>query len=296
MLQDPDPPGGRPVVLLVEDSSTVRHVVRRALGDFTVVEALDGPAGVAAAFAGCPDVVLLDRYLPGQDGLEVLRELVADERTRDVPVIFLTGDDDPATLVTALEAGAHDFVRKPFLAQELVARVRGAARLKRLGDELRRAASRDPLTGLLNRRAMLAELQRWSALHQRYGAPVSVLVGDLSGFKRVNDEHGHAAGDQALLVVADLLQQAARRQDAVGRWGGDEFVVLLPHTDEVGARLLADRLVELVAHAVVDVPGGARVQVGITIGVAGGPTEPGGADMLHRADQDLYVQRGDRER
>lgn len=133
----------RAVVLLVEDSATVRHVVRKALAEFDLVEATDGPSGLAAAFRAAPDVVLLDRYLPGQDGLQVLRELVADERTRDVPVIFLTGDDDPSTLVTALEQGAHDFVRKPFLAEELVARVRGAVRLKRQGDELRPAPGRD---------------------------------------------------------------------------------------------------------------------------------------------------------
>lgn len=286
----------RAVVLLVEDSATVRHVVRKALVEFEVLEALDGPAGLVAAFQHVPDVVLLDRYLPGQDGLEVLRQLVADERTRDVPVVFLTGDDDPSTLVTALEAGAHDFVRKPFLAEELVARVRGAARLKRLGDELRQAASRDPLTGLLNRRAMLRELQRWTSLHQRYDAPVAVLVADLSGFKRVNDEHGHAAGDEALIAVSRMLQQSVRAEDPVGRWGGDEFVVLLPHTDAAGARLLADRLVQLVASTEVLVPSGARVRVGITVGVADAPKEAEGLDMLHRADADLYGQRGDRER
>ncbi len=116
-----DPAKGKAVVLLVEDSATVRMVVRKALKGFEVLEAVDSAAGLALAFEVVPDVVLLDRYLPGQDGLEVLRELVADERTRNVPVVFLTGDDDPLTLVTALDAGAHDFVRKPFLAQELVA-------------------------------------------------------------------------------------------------------------------------------------------------------------------------------
>jgi len=181
-------------VLLVEDSATVRMVVRKALEGFEVLEAVDSAAGLALAFEVVPDVVLLDRYLPGQDGLEVLRQLVADERTCNVPVVFLTGDDDPLTLVTALDAGAHDFVRKPFLAQELVARVRGAARLKQLGDELRMAASRDALTGLLNRRAMMQELQRWSSLHARYDMPVSLLIGDLSGFKRVNDERPGAVG------------------------------------------------------------------------------------------------------
>lgn len=283
-------------VLLVEDSATVRHIVRRALGGFVVIEALDGPAGVAAAVEHLPDVVLLDRYLPGQDGIEVLRRLVGDERTQHIPVVFLTGDDDPATLVTALEVGAHDFVRKPFQAQELLARVRGAARLKRLSDELRDAASRDPLTGLLNRRALLGELQRWAALHRRHGMPLAMLAADLSGFKKVNDEHGHAAGDEVLVRVGQLLQEGVRAQDPVARWGGDEFVVLLPHTDEAGARTLATRLADRVACEPVRLRDGRDAKVGITVGVAEGPLDDDGGDLLSRADEDLYRQRGDRER
>lgn len=288
------PSPGRAVVLLVEDSATVRMVVGKALGDFEVLEAVDSAAGLALAFEVVPDVVLLDRYLPGEDGLEVLRQLVADDRTRDVPVIFLTGDDDPGTLVTALEAGAHDFVRKPFLAQELVARVRGAVRLKQLGDELRRAASRDALTGLLNRRAMMQELQRWSSLHCRYETPVSLLIGDLSGFKKVNDEHGHAAGDRALITVARVLTEGVRADDRVGRWGGDEFVVLLPHTDRLGAEVLGARLVELVTATPVQLVDGRQVTVGITMGLATDPGQADGLDLVERADQDLYRQRVDR--
>jgi two-component system cell cycle response regulator len=284
------------VVLLVEDSATVRMVVRKALSAFEVLEAVDSAAGLALAFEVVPDVVLLDRYLPGQDGLEVLRQLVADERTCDVPVVFLTGDDDPLTLVTALDAGAHDFVRKPFLAEELVARVRGAVRLKQLGDELRLAASRDALTGLLNRRAMLQELHRWSSLHARYGMPVSLLIGDLSGFKRVNDEHGHAAGDRALISVGQVLTGAVRADDRVGRWGGDEFVLLLPHTDEQGARFLAARLVELVTSTPVPLVGGGSAVIGITVGFATDPAQDDGLDLVERADADLYRQRIGHER
>jgi two-component system cell cycle response regulator len=292
-VRDQGQAGAVPSVLLVDDSPVIRLLVRRALAEFDVTEALDGPAGLAAALELCPDVVLLDRYLPGQDGLEVLSALMADDRTRDTPVIFLTADDDPATLVTALEVGAHDFVRKPFLAEELVARVRGAARLKRLGDELREVASHDPLTGLLNRRAMQQELRRWTSLHQRYDIPVSMLVGDLRGFKRINDAFGHAAGDQALVSVARALTATVRDGDAVGRWGGDEFVVLLPHTDLAGAQVLADRLVDIVCTTTIHVPGvdTSDARLGITIGIADNPCEPDGSDLVHRADLHLYGQR-----
>jgi len=174
--------------------------------------------------------------------------------------------------------------------------VRGAARLKQLGDELRVAASRDALTGLLNRRAMMQELQRWSSLHARYDMPVSLLIGDLSGFKRVNDEHGHAAGDRALLVVARVLTEAVRADDRVGRWGGDEFVVLLPHTDQEGAQILASRLVELIASSPVHLVDGGQVAVGITIGLATDPAQRDGLDLVERADSDLYRQRIGHER
>jgi diguanylate cyclase (GGDEF)-like protein len=273
-------------ILVIDDSATIRLVVRKALADFDVQEAADGPAGLASAFENPPDVVLLDRYLPGEDGLAILAKLLHNELTRDVPVIFLTADDDPTTLVTALEVGAHDFIRKPFLAEELLARVRGAARLKRLGDELRRVANHDPLTGLLNRRALETELRRWVSLHRRYDIGLSVLVGDLRGFKQINDRYGHAMGDQALVTVAKVLGSAVRDGDLVARWGGDEFVVLLPQTDLEAARLLAERLITMVSrHAVGDCP------LRITLGVADDPTEEDGADMLHRADLDLYAQR-----
>jgi diguanylate cyclase (GGDEF)-like protein len=280
--------GSPPVVLVGEDSETVRALLSLELAGagYTVLEAENGQQVLDATATREVDVVLLDVEMPVLDGWATLAALKADPATAEVPVVFLTGRTDSADLVRALEQGAHDYVRKPPEPTELLARVRSATRVKALQDALRRQSAEldrlsrtDALTGLHNRRHVEEQLRSQESSARRHGYPLSVLVVDVDHFKLVKDEQGHAAGDDVLRAVAHTLRATARFEDVVGRWGGEEFVVLAPYTDVSAGAALGERLRTAVA---------ARTGVTVSIGGAAAVT-PTVADLLASADANLYA-------
>ena len=211
--------GGRrapaPRVLVAEDSGLVRSMMRDHLlaAGFEVLEAQDGEEALERIRATVPDVVLLDRDMPRLDGLAVLDAMQADEATAAIPVVFVTGRATAREVAEGLGRGAHDYVRKPVEAAELVARVRSALRTRRLRDELRernlqleRMARTDVLTGILGRRHGATVLAEACAAAPPRGEPLAVLMADVDHFKRINDHHGHAAGDAVLRAVADVMR------------------------------------------------------------------------------------------
>jgi diguanylate cyclase (GGDEF)-like protein len=239
-------PVSPPAVLVAEDSLVIRAVLVEQLQSrgYRVIEAGDGEQALAACFRERPDVVLLDVEMPQLDGHAVLARIKADPRLADIPVVFVTSRVTTEDVVDGLRLGAHDYLRKPFEPSELLARVHAAVRNKALQDELRlrnaelELASRtDALTGLRNRRHLEEQLQRLAAEGDR----LSVLLCDIDRFKQVNDTRGHAAGDEVLRVVAGRLRAAARPGDVPGRWGGEEFLVVLPGTGSAEAAALGER-------------------------------------------------------
>ena len=285
-----------PRILLADDSPTVRALARLELEEagYEVVEAADGPAALAAVRAERPDVVLLDIEMPGMDGYDVVTELKADASTADIPVVFLTGRVGADDVVRALKLGGHDYLRKPPEPAELLARVSAALRVKALQDELRQRAEdldrmsrTDHLTALHNRRHTEEHLTALGAGARRHGHHLAVLVVDVDHFKRVNDTLGHTAGDQVLVEVARRLEQSKRTEDFLGRWGGEEFLLLLPFTGVDAARVLAERLRSAVSASPVVTTAGS---IEVTISVGGAAAEaPGDHDLLALADAQLYV-------
>ena len=258
-------------VLLVEDDRVARTLLARSLRDLghVVAEAADCREALDWAATWPLDVVLLDRFLPDGDGLALLAQLKADPVTRDVPVVMVTSAAEPEFVVEALRAGAHDYLTKPFHAEEVLARTLAALRTKALVDELRVLSAHDPLTGLRNRRGVTEQLATWRAHCRRHGAPLAVVLFDVVGFSDINVQHSHSVGDRVLRAVAENLTACVRVEDVVGRWGGAQFLVLLPRADastatalvqRVGARLsrqqlLPDRPVALRAGVAVALPG-----------------------------------------
>ena len=288
----------RAAVLVADDSATVRALVRLELeaAGYDVVEAEDGSQALEAAQAGGLDAVLLDVEMPVLDGFATIAALKADPRTADLPVVFLTSRGTSEDVVGALRLGAHDYLRKPPEPAELLARVAAAVEvsglrteLRRRTEELDRMSRTDHLTGLHNRRHLDESLQVVLASSRRHAFPVSVLLVDVDHFKAVNDVHGHEAGDAVLQAVAQALRQAVRADDVLGRWGGEEFLVLSQHTEVEGARVLADRLRAAVGRVRVAVPGGAiAVTVSVGAATASGPAA-GVDDVLRAADAQLYA-------
>jgi two-component system cell cycle response regulator len=286
----------RPWILVADDSALVRAVVAENLAHegCDVLEAVDGVEALTLARTRAVDVIMLDVEMPGLDGYQVLAALQADDELRDVPVLFLTGRSFGEEAAAALSSGAYDYLRKPFEPVELVARVRSAVRAKRLQDELKRRNAEldhltriDTLTGLFNRRHLQNQLAVLSSAAQRHGWPLGVLLLDVDHFKRVNDTHGHAMGDAVLCAVAEVLRREPRAEDVVGRWGGEEFLVLMPGAAREQACVLGDRLRAAVAEVRVTV-GASTLRVTVSVGCASGD----GSDperQLRQADEALYA-------
>ncbi|MFL5844696.1 MAG: response regulator [Solirubrobacteraceae bacterium] len=239
-----------------------------------------------------PDLVVLDVDMPHVSGLELCRALRGDARWESLPVMILTARTDQATVVDVFAAGADDFVSKPFIGPELLARIHGRLERVRL---FRALAETDPLTGLANRRRSYEALTESLAGSDRLGEPLSLSVIDLDGFKQLNDVHGHAAGDSALRAVAGALNRTFSGMENVARWGGDEFVVSMPGLTAADAReRLAAFLEDLRAAGV----GKGEELVRASAGVAEYPRDATDLDELHRAaDRALYAAKsagGDR--
>ena len=281
-------------ILIAEDSLVVRAVLRDQLEDagYEVVEAVDGTSALAECASTSPDAILLDIEMPGLDGHEVLLRLKADPDLCDVPVVFLTGRTGTHDMVAGLRAGAHDYLKKPFEPAELLARIGGAVRIKRLQDELRERSEQldrlsriDPLTDCYNRRHIDEQMHHHGSAAIRQAQALSVLMFDIDHFKKVNDTEGHHAGDIVLQQFVKRLQRLVRASDIVGRWGGEEFVVLAPQTDLASALVLGERARAAVSDEPFDL-GDHELWITVSVGCASGPRTA--ALLLEAADGALY--------
>jgi two-component system cell cycle response regulator len=285
-------------VLVVDDSPVVRAWVSQYLraAGFEVELAENGVEGVRLLGRESFDVVVTDLGMPELDGFGVLERVKG--QSPGTEVIILTGShaEDVNCAIQALRLGAHDFLTKPPSAPEqLVRTVERGVEKKRLGEangrllrELEALSRTDSLTGLPNRRVFDESLRREVVRACRYDFPLSLVVLDLDHFKIINDTHGHQAGDAVLKSFASLAQEVFRDSDAVHRYGGEEFAVLLPHTPCVGAMDAAERLVLSVSNTPFRV-GSETMNVTVSAGVAwreSGEMTP--LELLAQADAALY--------
>ena len=288
-----DLPGDRPRrILLIEDSEIDRLWLRARLScdQIVVQEAADGESGLSACRADPPDLILLDLGLPLCDGFEILRRLKDDARTEPIPVIVVSATDHSADKAHGLDLGAVDYVTKPYDMVELQARIRAALRTKRLQELLEQRAHVDGLTGLANRLALEERLATEWGMHQRHGGALAVWIADLDHFKRVNDTHGHAAGDEALRRAAAVLRSSIRATDLAARYGGEEFMVIAPHCGLAGSLKTAERFRTRLACSTIATDRGASFRVTVSVGVASAPEDQvsSPAELLARADLALY--------
>lgn len=289
------PAPGPARILIADDDPDILMLLRMVLAreGYEIVAAADGREALELARERAPDLCLLDVSMPGADGYAVCRELQKLGPSAS-PVIFLTAHAHTNARVSGLDAGAVDYVTKPFEREELRARVRAALRTKTVRDALAVEAATDALTGLLNRTSLETTVPELVALARRNGTPLSCLMIDLDHFKQVNDTYGHAAGDRVLVETASRFAAAVRQSDVLIRYGGEEFLLLLPGTDASGAMIMADRLREaLEARPVVyradprDAP--ASIEVRASIGIATWRERyRDGAGMIAAADEALY--------
>jgi two-component system cell cycle response regulator len=253
------------------------------------------------AAEGDYELVVVSLDLANFDGLRLCSQLRSLERTRNVPILAIAETDNNARLVRALEIGVNDYLVRPFDKHELLARVRTQIRKKRYTERLRdnvqwsiEAAVTDPLTGLYNRRYMETHVGTLVEQAVTRGKPLSVLVLDIDYFKSINDTYGHDAGDDVLQDFAIRIRKSIRGIDLACRYGGEEFVVVMPETDMAVATMVAERLRRRIAGEPFPIQKGARaIDVTISIGIAAlGPDDDAPA-VIKRADQALYRAKRD---
>ncbi len=299
----PATPDGRRV-LLAEDDPVARMLTARLLkkAGYEVVAVADGGAALEALRGSFFPVVLTDWEMPVVDGLGVVAAVRGGDWPGYIFTILLTGRDSRESILAGLEAGADDYLVKPVDEAELLARMKTGWRIAELELRLRTAREEavklsltDALTGVNNRRHLTDSLPGEVTRARRFGRPLSVVMCDIDHFKRVNDTYGHAAGDAVLREFAALLVQQLRVDiDWVARFGGEEFVLVLPETDLAGAVLAAERLRAAVAALAV-VFEGQTIRVTSSFGVASvglaWPEGPVAEQLLTQADQCLYVSK-----
>lgn len=283
------------LVLVVDDSPVNLRVVGTTLDEigYSTTFANNGFQAIERFKSAQPDLVLLDMMMPDMDGLEVCNILKAADP--EVPIIFLTASQEPEHLLKAFEQGAADYVTKPFNKPELAARVKNHLMLRYAFNELKtalvemeRLAKTDGLTGLLNRRSLFEIAAQEFARAQRYNRSLSVLMLDIDHFKRVNDIYGHHVGDIVIQTVASILNGTLRETDSLGRYGGEEFAVILPETTLEQASEVAERIrCQVCERSISD--DFKDLQVTVSLGISTLRTGMKTIDgMLQQADQALY--------
>jgi two-component system, cell cycle response regulator len=285
-------------IVVAEDSALLRAVAHGTLTEhgYEVELAVDGLEALETIRTYRPDVVLCDVTMPRLDGFGVLDAMRADAELAEVPVVFLTSRTRSDQAAEGLRRGAYDYLRKPFDAIELIARMQSAVRTKRLQDELkerhaelRRLASTDSLTGLPNRRRAEEALSAAVAAAGETGIAATVVLLDVDHFKKVNDIHGHDGGDDVLVEVAKRLGSVVEEGETAARWGGEEFLLVVPPRDVPRPVHLADAAHEVIRADPFELSGAAaRITASVGWAAWAGPHDDPGS-MLRRADVALYA-------
>ena len=244
-----------------------------------------------------PPLAVLDWVMPGMDGVEICRKVRQESEAPYVYLVLVTGKSRTQDVVEGIESGADDFVSKPFEEQELRVRLRAGQRIVNLHQTLRDQAYRDVLTGCWNRRMIIDILQREIGRGAREGTPLGVIMADLDHFKRINDTLGHPEGDAVLCEASRRMASTLRPYDAIGRYGGEEFLIVLPGCDLSSTLTVAERIRNSVAESPVSTTAG-KTPVSVSLGAANSQARSLDANLLIRAaDEALYrAKRGGRDR
>ena len=252
-------------ILIVDDTPNNLRLLSSILTEqgYKVRLAPNGSLALASIRKKAPDLILLDVLMPDINGYEVCQQLKAEDQYRDIPVLFISALQEVVDKTQAFEVGGLDFITKPFNENEVIARVKAHVDLKISRDELLKTteeleasnlkliqaqeeliklASTDSLTGLYNRRRSMETLQDQQTRFTRNKQAFSFVIADIDDFKSINDNYGHLCGDFILKEISRIFTELLRNQDTAGRWGGEEFNILLPETDKQGAEIVVEKL------------------------------------------------------
>lgn len=294
-----------PKIMIVDDVPLNVELQKTYLlsAGYEVIVAMDGQAAIEKIKTESPDLILLDIMMPKMNGFEVCKKLKSNPSTQFIPVVMVTALQEVEDKISGIEAGADDFISKPFNKLELMARVKSLLRIKFLHDELEDAkyqmeklAATDGLTGLANHRHFKEQLILEIDRATRHQHCLSLLMMDIDYFKYYNDHQGHPAGDEVLRKIAELIQKNLRKIDMAARYGGEEFTVILPEANSKAAIVVAEKiryLVETTKFPKEENQPNKCLTLSIGVSTLPNDTE-NGSDLIDVADRRLYKakQRG----
>jgi diguanylate cyclase (GGDEF)-like protein len=297
-------------ILVVDDTHDNLRLLSKLLIEqgYYVRPVSDGRRAISAIQDQRPDLILLDIMMPGMDGYEVCQHLQQDKLTSNIPIIFISALNETFDKVKAFSIGGRDYISKPFQEDEVLARVKthlelkrsqealenNISELQRANDELENAkgelllaATTDPLTNLYNRRKFIELMEVESARFNRNASPFSLILSDIDNFKMFNDNHGHACGDFVLVSVARKIQKMLRAQDSLARWGGEEFIILLPDTSLEDGYNVAEKIRAAIASTVIKYAN-KKLTITMTFGLSEITPTISLDALINEADKALY--------
>lgn len=278
-------------ILVVDDEPANRFLLENILGEYQVTSVGGGEEMWEKIDACDPSLILMDVMLPGKDGFQLVSELSAHDRYFSVPVIFLSALSDPSAIVTGFELGGYDYIRKPFGEVELLARIKSALRKTEERDRLNRDIIHDPLTGLYNRRYLEDFIRREEGKTARNLSRFSGAMLDIDLFKSLNDSRGHQCGDYVLQTFAGVIRDSLRSYDIAIRYGGEEFLLILPAINRSEASVILERVRKNNAEHPYEFAG-ERFQISFTCGIADfddiGSSKAPCSALIQVADLRLY--------
>ena len=291
-MKDNDKEKGPLTVLVIEDHPDQRDLLAIVLQreGYRVVTAANGLEALEKLEGQHVQIALSDIMMPKMDGFELINRIRSNPALRNIYLILITARIQEGDRVRGLDLGADDYITKPFSFSELLARVRVGSRVVQYQQHLEYQTQVDSLTGLFNRRAFENKVQEEFERSKRYHNPLSLIILDIDNFKTINDTYGHHGGDAALVKISETLRQKTRQSDFPSRYGGEEFVLVLPETDQSSAFQVAGKIHEEIrscTFGTADRPFALTVSVGLTSTSTKHYSD--WREMLNDADQALYV-------
>lgn len=291
-------------VLVVDDNPQNLKVLGNILKentDYNLSFAMSGEEALDYIKKNVPDMVLLDVMMPGMDGFKVCTKIRESENAAEVPVLFITAKSEPEDIIKGFKVGGVDYITKPFNEAELLMRINTHMELKRARDlleeknrelieaygKIEHLALTDTLTGIANRRYITNLMGKEASRSRRNGALFSLIMCDIDFFKKVNDTYGHDTGDYVLCEVSRIIQENIRKQDIVSRWGGEEFLIMLPETGGESAVSVAEKLRATIERFPMEF-GDHKFSITMTFGVSVYESELGIEKSIKKADNALY--------
>lgn len=277
-------------ILIVDDSVVNLNILENILDDYDVIVAINGETALSILEAEEVNLILLDIVMPIMDGYDVCRHLKNNDKTKNIPVIFSTSKTDEDSIAKAFDFGGSDYVTKPFKPKELLARVKTQFKIQKMEKELRLLSLIDSMTKLYNRRYFSRISEHAINLARREEQELSIIMMDIDDFKNINDTYGHQVGDDVIVTVANTLMSIQRKSDIVCRYGGEEFVMLLPSTSLENTKFVAENIRKEMASINIKLPFNKSISFTISLGLSTVHMEDETSieTSLKRADDALY--------